>query len=90
MARSRDWVTEPDADRGDVENALVNALALVEAGGHGATLAEIVDAALDGVALLVAVSVEGWWPSALEPSLARLACWSLLIGITGLVPRWRR
>jgi transposase len=54
-----DWVAEPDTDRGDVDGALVDAFALVVTGGDGAELAELVEAAFHGVALLVGFAVGG-------------------------------
>jgi hypothetical protein len=54
-----DWVTEPDPDRGNVDGALIRLLAFVVAGGDGAVDLKLVDAALDDVAVLVLVAVEG-------------------------------
>src|ERR1039458_165076 len=51
-------MAQPDADRGDVDGSLVDALALVVAGGHGPELFQLAEAALDGVALLVPAGVE--------------------------------
>jgi hypothetical protein len=48
-----DGVAEPDFDAGDVDGALVDELAFVVAGGHGAVLAQLAEGAFDGVALLV-------------------------------------
>jgi hypothetical protein len=45
---SWDGVAEPDADRGDVDGALVNPLALVIAGSDGAELLELAEAAFKG------------------------------------------
>jgi len=54
-----DHGTEPDHDRGDVDGAPVDALALVVPGGDWAELLELAEAALDGVAFLVPLGVEG-------------------------------
>jgi hypothetical protein len=43
-------VAEPDLDRGDVDGALVDELAFIGAGGHGAELLELVECAFGGVA----------------------------------------
>src|SRR5437763_11582747 len=61
---------EPDVDRGDVDGGFVAHGQLVESGGHGAVLLEQVDAALDGVALLVRFLVEGGRSAALGTALA--------------------
>jgi hypothetical protein len=54
---------EPSADGGDVEGGLVADGEFVVAGGDGAVALELVDAALDGVPLLVGLPVEDGWPS---------------------------
>jgi hypothetical protein len=46
--------------------------------GQAAPLLELVDAAFDGVALLVGVAVESWWPAAsaaLAKSVTALVRW---------------
>src|SRR5436309_5143185 len=43
------WVADPDPDRGNVHGALVDELSLVIAGGDGAELLELTEAALDGL-----------------------------------------
>jgi hypothetical protein len=63
-------VAEPDFDGCDVDGSLVDGLAFVEACGHSAELAEFVDAALDGVAFLVAFGVEGGWTAAGRAAVA--------------------
>lgn len=63
-------VTEPDADRGDVNGALVDAFSLVVAGGHSAELTELVDAAFDDVSFLVAFGVKVGWAAAGRAALA--------------------
>lgn len=55
---SWDGVAEPDSDRGDVDGAVDDVGAFVVAGGHGAELFELVDAALDNVAAFVGLGVE--------------------------------
>lgn len=52
------WIAEPDLDRGDVDGALVDELAFVGAGGHGAELLELVECAFGGVAGFVFLGVE--------------------------------
>src|SRR6188472_2080177 len=51
-------VAEPDPDRGDIDGAVVDELALVGAHGDGAERLEPVVRALGGVALLVGLGVE--------------------------------
>src|SRR6187549_4172159 len=51
-------VAEPDPDRGDVDGAVVDELALVGAHRDGAERLEAVVRALGGVALLVGLGVE--------------------------------
>lgn len=51
-------VPEPDPDGRDVDGALVHVVALVVAGGDGAELLELAEAALHGVALLAAPGIE--------------------------------
>ena len=51
-------VAEPDPDRCDVDCSAVDEVALVVPGGDGAVLAEPVEGAFDGVALLVGLGVE--------------------------------
>src|SRR5262249_62016686 len=70
------WVAQPDADRSDVNRALVDGPSLVVAGGHGPVLAELTDATLDGVAFLVALGVEAGWTA---PGRAALAPVLLLV-----------
>jgi len=53
-----------------VDRGLVAHAQLVEAGRHAAVLFEQVDAALCGVALLVALGVERWRPATFGPELA--------------------
>jgi len=53
-------------------------------------LLEQVDAALDGVALLVDVLVERGWSSTAGTAVRRLAAWSSLTGMTRRIPRRRR
>src|ERR1039457_1189916 len=55
--------SEPFADGGDVEGGLVADGELLVAGGDGAVALEPVDTALDGVALLVLLLVEGGRPA---------------------------
>src|SRR6185437_14672440 len=55
---------EPDLDGGDVDGGQVHELAFVVSGGHGAELFEFVDGTFDGVAVPVALSVEGGWAPA--------------------------
>ena len=55
---------EPGVDRGDGDGGFVADGEFVVAGGQGAVLFELGDAALDGVALLVDLGVEGRWASA--------------------------
>ena len=57
-------VAEPDPDRGDVDGAVVDELALVGAHCDGAERLEPVVRALGGVALLVCLGVERGWPPA--------------------------
>lgn len=54
----------PYPDRSDVDGASVDGLSLVVACGYGAVLAELVDAAFDGITVLVDLAVEGGWPVA--------------------------
>ena len=51
-------MAEPDADRSDVDGALVDAFSLVVAGSDGTVLAQLVDAALNGVAFLIGIAVK--------------------------------
>jgi hypothetical protein len=55
--------SEPFADGGDVEGCFVADGEFVVAGGDSAVAFELVDAALDGVALLVGFPVEGGGPA---------------------------
>ena len=50
-----------------MDGGLVSHGQLVEAGGHCTVALEAVNAALDGVSLLIDVRVEGWWTAALDP-----------------------
>src|SRR5688572_30015454 len=54
---------EPDLDRGDVDRALEDELALIGAHRDCPEVLELVDRPFDGVALLVGLAVEHWWPS---------------------------
>src|SRR5512146_3126383 len=56
---SWDGVSSPDPDRGHVDGALVDELPLVVPGGDSPVLLELAEAALDGVAVFVALPVEG-------------------------------
>ena len=62
---SWDGVAEPDPDRGDVDGSAEHEVAFVVAGCDRAEALELVDRALDDVALLVASRVERGWPPAL-------------------------
>ena len=53
----------------------------VVAGGEGSVAFELVDAALDGVALPVGGGVEGWRASAFRAFPASLAAWSISLAI---------
>ena len=80
---------EPFADGGDVEGGLVADGELVVAGGDGAVALEPVDAALDGVALLVlSLSKAGGLPPEL-PFFLRFATWSFFSGMVQRIP-WLR
>jgi hypothetical protein len=57
-------MTEPDPDRGDVDGAAPDEVALVIPGRHGAVLAELAERPLDHVALLIGGGVEGGRPAA--------------------------
>src|ERR1700674_2885062 len=59
-----DGVAEPDPDRGDVDGAAVDEVALVVPGGDRPVLAKPAEGALDGVALLVGDGVARGRPSA--------------------------
>src|SRR5688500_3378345 len=54
---------EPDLDRGDVDGALEDELALIGAHRDCPEVLELVYRPFDGVALLVGLAVEHWWPS---------------------------
>jgi hypothetical protein len=54
---SRNGVSEPDPDRGEVDGSAEDVVAFVIAGGYRAVGFEFVDGAFDGVALLVAFGV---------------------------------
>jgi hypothetical protein len=75
-----DGVAEPDPDGGDVDGSAPDEVAFVVAGGDGAVLAELADGALDGVALLVQLAVEGGRAAALAAA-PEPAC--LLVGGLG-------
>lgn len=79
---SWDGVAEPDLDGRDVDRSLVDDLAFVVTGRNGPELAELVDAPLDGVALLVELGVEVGRAAAGRAALARCCFWSSLIGMT--------
>jgi hypothetical protein len=62
----------------------------VVAGGDGAELLELAEAALDGVALGVACGVEGGRAAAGPAAVAAVFFWSSLTGMTAVIPRLRR
>jgi hypothetical protein len=66
---------EPFVDGSDVDGGFVADGQLVIPGGDGPVAFEAVDAAFNGVALLVQLGVEGGWPAAraaLVPAVAGL------------------
>ena len=91
MSRGSSWdrVAWPDADRGDVDGALVDALAFVVTGGDGAELLELAEAAFDGVAFLVPASVECRRAAAGAAAVAAVFFWSSLTGMTAWMWCWR-
>jgi hypothetical protein len=58
-------VAEPDSDRGDVDGAVEHVVTFVVASSDRAVGFELVEGALDNVALLVALGVEPGWPPTL-------------------------
>ena len=64
---------QPFIDRGDVDGGLVADGEFVVSGGQGAVAFEPVDAAFDGVALLVEVGSKVGGRPPLDPFLRRLA-----------------
>jgi hypothetical protein len=71
-------VAEPGLDGGYVNGGVVHVLAFVVAGRDGAELFELVERPFDGVALLVAVGVEGVRASAGRPAASPVG---LLVGL---------
>jgi hypothetical protein len=81
--------SDPFVDGGGVEGGLVADGELVVAGGDGAVALEPTDAALDGVALLVLLAVEGGRAPAL-PLRLRWAAWSACWGMVARMCLLRR
>jgi hypothetical protein len=70
-----------------VDGGFVTNGEFVVAGRHGAVAFEAVDAALEGVALLVDLGFEGWGSPAGGSLLSPVASWSALVGMVALMPR---
>lgn len=83
---SWDGIAEPDSDRGDIDGAVEDVLAFVVAGGHGAELFELVDAAFDNVAAFVGLGVECGWPPALTAPPGSVGLLAGPFGNDGLDP----
>jgi hypothetical protein len=73
-----------------IDGASPDVVAFVEASGDGAVVFESVGGALDGVAVLVLIGVEGGWASAAVALLLAVAYLVGAFGMTARMPRWRR
>ena len=69
---------EPDSDRCNVDCALVHPFSFVIPCRYGTVLFELVEAPLDGIAVLVALGIEGRWASAGRSFLAPVGLLVLL------------
>lgn len=81
---------EPEDERRDVDCGPVSGGQFVEAGGDRAELLQAAETALDDVAGLVELAVEGRRLPSACPRRTRLAFWSARSGITARMPLRRR
>jgi hypothetical protein len=82
-------VAEPDLDRGDVDRAAEDELALVDSQRDSPEVPKLADRPLDGVAFLVGLGVERRWPPAGRSLDGAGLCWSAFSGIVAVIRRLR-
>jgi hypothetical protein len=86
---SANGVAEQDPDRCDVDDAAPGDVALVIADGYGSVFLELVDGALDDVALLVDPAIEGWWMPSPATLRSRFLTWPAGSGTIASMSRRR-